>query len=319
MNITDQLLEYSKELSVLYVEDDDVVRETTSKILSRFFDALISVANGKEGVDAYKSANFDIVIADIYMPVMNGIKMTKQIREINSEQVIIITTAYNDYQYLLELISIGINYFILKPLEPAKLMDVLYRACKKIHNERYIEDCYKNLEDVLTRQTVELATTKEQLQIEIKRREQIEEQLRVSMIEGDDIFKRVCVAFQYAIIIIADSGEITFWNKAAEEMFGYTQEEAIGKELHRLITPQRDYQQHIEAYEYFKQTGQGDFFGKTIELEAVRKDGREFPVELSVSAVNIYDKRQAVGIVRDKAVRKQNVRKIKRKHNLPDS
>ncbi|MBF0537098.1 MAG: response regulator [Nitrospirae bacterium] len=299
MEIVDQLKEYSTGISILYVEDDDVVRSTTAKILLRYFDSVVSASNGKEGVEAYMSGKFDIVIADIYMPVMNGIKMTKRIREINSEQIVIVTTAYNDYQYLLELISIGINYFILKPLEPTKLIAVLHRACKKIHNERHIEHCHKEIEETVKNQTLELAQARELLQLEVKRRQQVEEQFRVYLREGEEVFKKICLSAPGAIVVMDSEGVISFWNNAAESMFGYTQQEAIGKGLHGLIAPQQYHQRYIEAFEVLRQAGQGSGHGKAVQLEAVNKVGGGFPIELSVSLISIDGKLHTVGMIRD--------------------
>ncbi|MBF0316901.1 MAG: response regulator [Nitrospirae bacterium] len=300
MQSTDQLKEYSTDISVLYVEDDDIVRNTTSKILLRYFkDSVVSVSNGKEGIEAYMLGKFDIVIADIYMPVMNGIKMTKRIRELNSEQIVIVTTAYNDYQYLLELISIGINYFILKPLEPAKLVAVLYRACRKIHNERYIEKCHEQIKETVKKQTLELDRVKEILDLEVKRRRQIEGQLVEYLKDGDGIFKEICICAADATVVMDDDGVISFWNKAAEAMFGYTQEEAIGKKLHSLIAPQQHYQRYIEALERLGKGSAREGVAEVVQPEAVNKVGVGFPIELSLRTISVEGRRYTVGIIRD--------------------
>ncbi|KJU82212.1 diguanylate cyclase [Candidatus Magnetobacterium bavaricum] len=302
MQSADQLKEYSTGISVLYVEDDDIVRDTTSKILMRYFeDNVVSVSNGKEGVEAYMKGRFDIVIADIYMPVMNGIKMAKRIREVNSEQIVIVTTAYNDYQYLLELIAIGINYFILKPLEPTKLIAVLYRACRKIQNERYIEECHKQIEETVKKQTFELDQARELLQIEVRRRQQIEGQLIAYLKGGGEIFREICLCAPDATVVIDDELVISFWNNAAEAMFGYTQTEAIGKEFHRLVAPQQHYQRYTEALDRLRQSARDssrEGVGKAAQLEAVNKLGEGFPVELSGWTITIDGNRHTVVIFR---------------------
>lgn len=107
------------------------------------------------------------------------------------------------------------------------------------------------------------------------------------------------------IIGMRPPGEIYLWNKKAEEMFGYPAEEAIGKEIHTLITPERYREKARDGYRAFLQTGTGPIVGKTIEIEALRKDGTEFPVELSVSAMNIRGEWHSTGIVRDITERKK--------------
>lgn len=102
-----------------------------------------------------------------------------------------------------------------------------------------------------------------------------------------------------AILMMDPAGSITFWNPAAERMFGYTREEALGANLHKLIAPDRYHAAHKAALPHFLQTGRGNAVGKTLELEARRKDGSEFPVSLALSAVQMQDGWHGVGIVRD--------------------
>ena len=110
---------------------------------------------------------------------------------------------------------------------------------------------------------------------------------------------------QDAIIMITPQGTISFWNPAAEHMFGYTAGEAIGQDLHTLLAPARYRTMFTKAFPLFCQTGQGGAIGKTLELHAVCKDGREIPVELSLSALQLPAGWHAVGIMRDITARKR--------------
>lgn len=125
-----------------------------------------------------------------------------------------------------------------------------------------------------------------------------------AMWENKEIFQCISSAAQDAIIMMDDRGKVTFWNEAAEIIFGYSKNEIIGKQLHRIIMPAR----HLEAFDTeftrFKKTGRGKAIGKTLELTALRKDGLEFPVELSLSAVKLQGAWCAVGIIRDISKRK---------------
>jgi two-component system cell cycle sensor histidine kinase/response regulator CckA len=109
---------------------------------------------------------------------------------------------------------------------------------------------------------------------------------------------------QDAILMMDDSGRITFWNPAAERIFGYGAQEALGKDLHALIAPQRYHEDFQEAYPGFLNTGEGKSVGKTSESKALRKDGREIDVELSLASVRINDRWHAAGTVRDISERK---------------
>ncbi|HEV58016.1 MAG TPA: DUF3365 domain-containing protein [Phycisphaerales bacterium] len=104
---------------------------------------------------------------------------------------------------------------------------------------------------------------------------------------------------QDAIITIDNLGAVTFWNPAAEAIFGYTAGEVLGENLHGLLAPHRYLEPHRKAFSVFQKTGHGAAVGKTLELEARHKDGHEICVALSLSAVRIAEEWHAVGIVRD--------------------
>jgi len=107
-----------------------------------------------------------------------------------------------------------------------------------------------------------------------------------------------------AIIMMDGGGLITFWNPAAERIFGYTPEEALGKELHQLLAPTSFHSKFGEGFAGFRESGRGPAIGQTLELSAFRRDKTEFPVELSLSAVEIGGAWHAIGIVKDITDRK---------------
>jgi PAS domain S-box-containing protein len=102
-----------------------------------------------------------------------------------------------------------------------------------------------------------------------------------------------------------NQGRITYWNSAAERMFGYTRQETFGRELHFFLAPQEYHEEFNKGFERFRTTGQGLIIGKTIKFSALRKNGEEFRIELSTSAVNIKNEWHAVGLVHDITQRKR--------------
>ena len=137
--------------------------------------------------------------------------------------------------------------------------------------------------------------------IDITDRKQAEEARR----ENEEKFESIGASAQDAIIIMDNTGKISYWNDAATKSFGYAQEEAIGQLLHELLAPKRYHKVYKKAFSKFQETGQGDVIGKTTELFGIRKDGEEFPFELSLSSVKIKNKWNAIGILRDITERKQ--------------
>ncbi|MCC6143062.1 MAG: PAS domain S-box protein, partial [Candidatus Hydrogenedentes bacterium] len=107
-----------------------------------------------------------------------------------------------------------------------------------------------------------------------------------------------------AIIMIDGSGRVSYWNKAAERTFGYSADEAVGQNLHNLIAPERYLEAHAVAFARFQETGEGTAIGKTLEMEARRKDGQEIVVELSLSTFKKGNSWNAVGVLRDISGRK---------------
>ncbi|MDH3354056.1 MAG: PAS domain S-box protein, partial [Chromatiales bacterium] len=117
--------------------------------------------------------------------------------------------------------------------------------------------------------------------------------------ESEEKFRGISDSAQDAITLLNPQGNICYWNRAAEKIFGYANDEIIGKNFHQLLVPEHYQKDHKSGWEQFLKTGKGAVVGKTIELAALRKGGHEFPVELSVSAIKLQDEWRAVGIIRD--------------------
>ncbi|MCG6552907.1 MAG: sigma-54-dependent Fis family transcriptional regulator [Candidatus Magnetominusculus sp. LBB02] len=153
-----ELKRYAVGLSCLYVEDNDAVREEVFHILSKFFDSVDTAANGKEGIDKYADHMHDLVITDIRMPVMDGVSLSKQMRQLNRDSAILIMSAHDDSRYLSELINTGIDKFIMKPLDNVRFLQTLLTICKTIANEKQIER-YKANTDAIFRSVSEAIVT----------------------------------------------------------------------------------------------------------------------------------------------------------------
>jgi len=131
--------------------------------------------------------------------------------------------------------------------------------------------------------------------------------------ESEEKIRMITASANDAIIMMDHEGNISYWNKAAERMFDYMEEEVLGKDLHALLVPERFHAAFSKGFERSKKTGQGNALGKTVELAAFGKDGIEFPVELSLSAVKLKGRWNAVGLLRDTTERKAVEAEIKEK------
>lgn len=122
--------------------------------------------------------------------------------------------------------------------------------------------------------------------------------------ENEERFRAIASHANDAIIVLDCEGRITNWNGASERMFGYSSREAIGTEMHSLIMPRRYVDAYEKGFNRFRNAGDGQCLGKTLELSAIRKDGVEFPIELSLSSMKIEDEWNALGVIRDITDRK---------------
>ncbi len=128
---------------------------------------------------------------------------------------------------------------------------------------------------------------------------------QAALAEQEDLLRGIADSAKDAIILADNDARVSFWNEAAGEIFGYTAGEALGEPLHELLAPPDLKDAAGKGFAGFGQTGQGPVIGQTVELPALRKDGTEFPVELSISALRLHDRWHAVGIVRDITERKR--------------
>ena len=122
--------------------------------------------------------------------------------------------------------------------------------------------------------------------------------------ESEERFRAISSTAADAILVMDNEGKISYWNPAAEKMFGYTSDEALGKELHMFLSPPRYYQAYNKGIQRFRKTGKGPAIDTTSEFFAIKKAGIEFPIEVSTSSINIKGQWHSVGIVRDITERK---------------
>lgn len=131
--------------------------------------------------------------------------------------------------------------------------------------------------------------------VEITRRKQMEDEIR----ESEEKFLAISDSAQDAVIVANSSGKISFWNPAATRMFGYTLADIEGKDLHQLLVPERYREAAKKGLAAFSESGTGNVVGKTVELKALKRDGTQFPVGLSLSSVRLKGEWHAVAMVRD--------------------
>lgn len=140
MNKIQELIKFTKHFNVLYVEDNEDARNETKQILKDFFKNVITAVDGEDGLDKFKNNQVDVVITDINMPKMNGLEMIRHIKEIKPDISTLVVSAYNETEYFIEAIKLGIDGFILKPFEIEQFVDMLQKIAQNLIHKKQAEE-----------------------------------------------------------------------------------------------------------------------------------------------------------------------------------
>lgn len=132
-----ELIEPGKEFKVLYVEDDEDLRFEIKKIIERIFKRIDVACDGEEGLKVFETKEYDLIITDI--------EMSRSIREITKDIPIVVVSAYTNTEYFVKAISIGVDYYIVKPVKMPHLINTLYLAVRRIV-DRQLADAYRQIE-----------------------------------------------------------------------------------------------------------------------------------------------------------------------------
>lgn len=342
-----------KKKQILIVEDSKVQSLTLKQVLLNKGFEVTSAGNGAEGLAMAQKIMPDLIISDIMMPVMDGYQMCREIKHSDRLKSIpvMLLTQLSDPEYIIKGLEAGAENYVTKPFNPEyffskvdslitnplllrnnpneKCIEIEYAGKSyvvrsgRVQTLNFLITTYENvlLQNLeLTKAQKELHSLNEQLDEKVKERTEkltYEVAERMAMEKAlkwsEERFRAVAESASDAVICLEAPGNIYFWNGKAEEIFGYSSSEVIGKDLHSLIVPDRYRERAYKALQVFFGTGTGSILGKTVEMEAVKKDGTEFPVELSISAIKLHNVWNTVGIIRDITIRKKLESELKQK------
>ncbi len=141
------LKEIAYDMRLLLVEDDDHLRMQLNTFLSRFFRNIDITANGAEAFDQYCKNSYDLVITDLTMPKMDGIELSEKIRAMKSDQHIIIMSGLSESDKLITLINLGIDGYLLKPVDMHRVLTQLSKSAQAIYDRKMFEYFHTALEE----------------------------------------------------------------------------------------------------------------------------------------------------------------------------
>jgi len=180
---------FHDDMSLLYVQDDQATREAVSRMLGGVAATVFSAASGSEGLEIYRAYAPDVVVADMGMPVMDGIEMIREIRRLRADCQVVILAAFGDLEHLLADLPMGSNHYLIKPVDFAKLAEAIGQCCGYVNLKRRLGEQDEAIK--LLSQAMELAPA--------------------------------------SVLITSPQGSIEYVNTTFSKVTGYSSEEVIGR------------------------------------------------------------------------------------------
>ena len=254
--------------SVLIVDDEPDICMGLGDFLKHNGYTVRAVQAGHDALREVERGQIGVVILDLGLPDLSGLDVLRGIKKLDPLLPVIVLTASTQESHTVEALHCGAFTYLTKPYNSYELRFAL----------RQIGDAQR------------LAS-------------------KVARVEGDlsaseERFRTV-VGTTPDVVVLADrNGTIFLWNQAAARLFGYTEGEVIGQPL-TLLMPHRYREAHQTEIMRLGTTGETHIMGRTVELHGLRKDGTEFPLELSIGIGKTPEGVFYSGIIRDITRRKQ--------------
>jgi PAS domain S-box-containing protein len=254
--------------SILIVDDDPDIRESLGDMLQHEGYLVHLAGTGGEAIRETKQAHYGAVILDIGLPDLDGHAVLREISEADPQLPVIILTGNGTEQNTIAPMTRGAFAYMVKPYSSAEVKAVIRRAC----GVRAMSVKAEYVEHALS--------------------------------ESEARFRCIVQSTSDAIVIAEGDGKIVFWNGSAQRMFLYRDEEVLGQPL-TMIMPPRYREAHQRGLERVTLTGESRMVGRPTELCGLRKDGTEFPLELSLAVWTSTEHTCFGGIIRDITERKR--------------
>jgi PAS domain S-box-containing protein len=265
--------------SVLVVEDNPDLVMGLQDLLQHDGYAVTVAGTVARAIELVRAHHFNAIILDLGLPDGDGIEVLRETQRSDTSLPVVIVTAHISSDRTVGSLMEGAFAYLTKPYDREELRHTLRRAIGV-----------------------------KELAVKAERTESL-------LTESEERFRSLVESASDAIVVADHHGIIVSWNRSASKLFGYTTEEAIGKPL-TMLMPERHRAAHEKGFARIESTGTGRAIGTVLELEGLRHDGTEFPIELSLAtwasaAGNFYS-----GIIRDTSARKKTEAVLRRTEKL---
>lgn len=248
--------------SILVVDDDVDIALGLHDLLRHMGYRVDVTHTGTEAVARARSYNFDVVLLDLMLPDIDGMEVLSTLRTIDPALPVIMVTAFADVPQKHGSLIEGAFGYLTKPYDTEELKALVRRAVGVKHL------------------STEAAAAKQ------------------ALTASEERFREVVETAPDAIVLADEDGHIRSWNTAAQLLFGYEAGEILGQPL-TIIMPERYRDKHLRGIEQVKATGELHYKGTPIKVHGLRKNGGEFPIEMSLSSWTAQGRRFFCGILRD--------------------
>lgn len=264
---------------VLLVDDRPENLLVYEIVLAELGEELVMAHSGEEALELLESQRFAVILLDVNMPGMDGLETARRIRgdERSGRTPIIFMTAFADDFRLAEGYAQGAVDFMQTPVVPeilrakVKVFADLFHMSEELHRQRNAEAARQNAE-------------------------------RIRLVLDSSLD---------AVVTIDEQGRVTGWNPQAATTFGWTRDEAIGRDLNDLVIPERYRAAQRRGLSHFLATGEGPLLNRRLELAATRKDGVEIPIEITISPLSLPERYEFSAFIRDITERKSAEEQIR--------
>ena len=263
---------------VLYMEDDESLARLVQRRLQRQGFEVDTAPDGRSGLERLRAAAYDVVVLDYRMPNLDGIDVLKELVADAALPPAVMVSGVSSLEVAVEAMRLGAADYVVKET-----------------GGNYLHLLPGILERVLDKQRLK------------REKERAEAALRESELR----FRLVSDSASDAIISADARGDVIFWNQGAMRIFGYREEEILGRSL-TLLIPERYRELHLKALERVHETGRTQLTGQVVELSGLRRDGTEFPLEISLASWVVGGRRYFSAVIRDVTERKEAEERTRR-------
>ena len=272
--------------TILAVEDERTSLKLLTRVLVEEGYVVQTAVSGELALESIANAHPELVLLDIVMPGIDGFEVCRQLKakEETSHIPVIFLSASTETKERVEGFKLGAVDFVPKPFQRQELL-----ARVRTHM------ALARLQSKLKRQTADLQLANKQLQNEVT----VRVEMAASLAESEEKFRTLAGSAQDAFVMLDEDDRVIFWNRAATGIFGYTEKEISGEKFHEHLVPARLRANFAKGFVHFLSMNPGPTVGQAVEMTALRRDGGEFSVELSVASVNLREKRVVIAVIRD--------------------